>query len=84
MPDDLGDRWASLVEAIRQQCQEHRQDPGLVEANESALKVSLPLNGQACCTVWFSEQQLLRDDLRVLAAFFYREYRLDSGRQRPP
>ena len=85
MSEDLRDRWANLLEAIRQQCRDHSQDPGLMEADESTFKVSLPLGGRAHHAIWFTEEQVVRDDPGALAAFVYREYREESSQgQAPP
>ncbi len=52
---------------------DHNQKPdgGVLEANESILKVSLPGIGGARLSRKFTEQEILKGDLKALASEFY-------------
>jgi hypothetical protein len=74
MPESLHDRWANLVEAIRQECGDHGQHADALEVDESALKVRLPLGASSYHSEWFLAEAILSNDPAVMAASFYQRY----------
>ena len=77
MSAQLHDRWLEFVQAVEKECWAHGQHPGggVLEVNESLLKVSLPSRGDERISSTFREQELLGGDLKVLASEFYADYR---------
>ena len=77
MSDLLHDRWFEFVQAVEEECWAHNQNPGggVLKANESRLKVSLPLNGGERISSTFREQEILGGDLKALASEFHTNYR---------
>lgn len=82
---NMHDYWFRLVQAIQQEVRGHNQDPNLLEVDESASKVRLPLDA----TTWHSErfraEDLVNGDPAALARRFYEGYRAaaEDERQNP-
>lgn len=70
----LLDRWISLVAAVKEEAWDHDQDPNVVEANEEALKITLPLDDSARFATTFTEEQVLSVAPRRLASDLYSAY----------
>ena len=81
MSEPLHDRWCELVQAIEKQCVAHGQHPGggVLEANESLLKVSMPSDGGVRFSQRFEEREVLDGNLQALASNFYASYRVERG-----
>ena len=79
MSDLLHDRWFEFVQAVEEECWAHNQNPGggVLEANESLLKVSLPLNSGERISSTFREQEIQGGDLKALASGFYTGYKAE-------
>ena len=81
MAERLYDRWREFVQFLKEECKAHGQLPGggVLQANESILKVSLPLNGVERCAREFMEEEILHGDLQQLAREFYQWYKTGCG-----
>ena len=79
MSAELHDRWLEFVQAVQQECLDHGQLPGggVLEANESLLKVSLLADGDERISSTFREQEILGGDLKALASEFHTNYRAE-------
>ena len=79
MSAQLHDRWLEFVQAVEKECWAHGQHPGggVLEANESLLKVSLLANGDERISSTFREQEILGGDLKALASEFHANYRAE-------
>jgi hypothetical protein len=84
MFDPLHNRWLALVKAIREECLRHSQDPGVLTDDESALRLSLPLDVSTQHAVTLSRELVLRERPEVLAAEFYKSYIAASDEWRSP
>ncbi len=73
----LHDRWQELVVAVKQECWKNRQNPegGILDADESALKVSLPLKDSRYPHTFTESEILNGGDHRELARSFYQSYK---------
>lgn len=79
MSEQLHSRWLKFVEALEDECEAQGQDPGVLEANEALLTVSLPISGRALLSRECSEDEILTGDLRALASAFYADYKAEDG-----
>ena len=73
---ELRKRWRELVEAVQQECRTHGQDPDVLEAHDSILKLSLPLSrhDQRCAHA-FTKNEVLHGSPVRLAREFYSGYK---------
>jgi hypothetical protein len=75
MTENLHERWAALIQAVRGAWRDRGRDPNLVEERESELKVRLPLDdGSTFHAETFSPDTLPRGDFQRAAARILARY----------
>ncbi len=77
MSDELHKRFQELVAAIEEECWRHSQNPGggILQVDDSLLKVTLPLDSGVWFPRRFHEQEVLGGNLRQIASEFYASYK---------